>query len=342
MRLQSTDPAGAAATYCRALIAADGDIDTARAIASKWGMAGEAGPGVTAALHKKTAVAETGTELLDEDWIGITSGFIAGLGHYGVFDRLLQNGLVQLPLRSRVAIASAAATASILPIASVKPLTALSLASDTMTPVKAVGHVIMSREFAMHGGAMADNILRQELTKVVATATDLQFIATMTDAVSSTVTPTGIDARAVRRDLQTALARMTTTSNSRLYVLVHSSTAKNWATQFDSTGNAAFPEMGPQGGRVCGMDCLVSDVVSASDVLVVDASQIVAASDAVDFRVGTHASVQMTTAPDSPVTTSTVWVSLWQSNLIGLLAERYFGAVVIGSDCVQQIDGSAY
>ncbi len=50
----------------------------------------------------------------------------------------------------------------------------------------------------------------------------------------------------------------------------------------------------------------------------------------------------MNTAPDSPPTTSTVLTSLWQHNLTGLKAVRYFGAERLRDTAVAVISGVGY
>jgi hypothetical protein len=55
-----------------------------------------------------------------------------------------------------------------------------------------------------------------------------------------------------------------------------------------------------------------------------------------------EASVQLDSAPDSPPSASTTTVSLWQENLFGLKAERFFAAEKITSTGVAVLTGATY
>jgi hypothetical protein len=231
------------ASMCKALIAGGGDPDAAHAIATKWPVT----PRVLGALAMKASMPTTSGPRDDSDLTDVSSAFLQSLGHYGCFDRLLPD-MMRVPLPARYGVVTTAATASIVNAGMMKPLTALQVTSDTMPATKTVAMVVMSREASRLSGppgGLMTAIVQRELSQAVAATTDLQFLTTLI-AGATPVNATGIDARAVRRDLQAALALMTTSSASRLYVLVNSGTAKKLATAFSSSGDAAFPEMSPQ------------------------------------------------------------------------------------------------
>jgi hypothetical protein len=48
----------------------------------------------------------------------------------------------------------------------------------------------------------------------------------------------------------------------------------------------------------------------------------------------------MDTAPDSPPTGSTNVISLWQNNLVGLIAERFFTVTKVRSNSVVTVTGT--
>jgi len=59
-------------------------------------------------------------------------------------------------------------------------------------------------------------------------------------------------------------------------------------------------------------------------VALIHAPSILFADDGgVNIDVSREATVEMNTVPTSPITASSVYVSLWQANLIGLRAERF-------------------
>jgi hypothetical protein len=85
-------------------------------------------------------------------------------------------------------------------------------------------------------------------------------------------------------------------------------------------GVPAFPAVGAQ-GTLAGYPIVVSQNVPNNIVLLVDTDMLLHASDpAVRLDISREASVQ---ADDAPGTPPTGMVSLWQQNLIGILAEKY-------------------
>jgi len=138
------------------------------------------------------------------------------------------------------------------------------------------------------------------------------------------------------------LAAVTTNARSTLFLLMTSAIAKVLAVLHDSTGGAAFPTMGVNGGTIAGIQVVVSDGVPASTMLLVDAQQIAAASDTIQLSATSEAIVQLDTAPDSPASGSSVMTSLWQANLTGIKAERVFGAQKLTGTGVGVLTGVAY
>ena len=55
-----------------------------------------------------------------------------------------------------------------------------------------------------------------------------------------------------------------------------------------------------------------------------------------------QASLQMDTAPTNPPTATTVMVSLWQMNMVGIRAERFINWTKRRAGAVQYITGAAY
>jgi hypothetical protein len=102
----------------------------------------------------------------------------------------------------------------------------------------------------------------------------------------------------------------------------------------DQKGVSAFPDLTPLGGSINGITVLVSDAVTAGQVILADASGIAAASGDIGLQEFTEGSLQFDSAPDSPPSASTNIVSLWQMNFVGIRVERYFVAARLRSDAV--------
>jgi len=70
---------------------------------------------------------------------------------------------------------------------------------------------------------------------------------------------------------------------------------------------------------------LVSDAVSAGNLILFDAAQLLGSGGTVELDRSEEALLQLDTAPDSPAVAATPTLSLWQNDLVALRAERIFG-----------------
>jgi Phage capsid family len=289
-----------------------------------------------------TAAGTWGSDLSDPDYTAAITAFLGSLRNVGVFDRMIADGaMMSVPLRSRYAIASGGLTASTISAGSIKPISSATFTSDTNTERKVVCAIVCTNEFLRIGGQAASNVLDAELRGAVAYETDLRFLTDIT-ASATPKSATGINSFSVRRDLGTAMAAMSSSSRSKFYVVMQPAMAKSLATLSNADGFATFPEMTPMGGSICGCTVLVTDACPSAEMIVIDASQIIAAQGDISMRVVTHGDVQLSSTPDSPVGTSTVAVSLFQTNSQALVCERYFAASLLGSTAVQVISSAAY
>jgi hypothetical protein len=138
------------------------------------------------------------------------------------------------------------------------------------------------------------------------------------------------------------LAAITTGARSQVFLLLPSALAKVLSVLHTSTGEAAFPGMNYNGGQIGGIQVLVTDGCPASTMVLVDGQQVAAASESVQLSASNEAIVQMDTVGDSPVVAGTVMTSLWQNNLTGLKAERFFGVQKLTTTGVCVLTGVAY
>jgi len=68
------------------------------------------------------------------------------------------------------------------------------------------------------------------------------------------------------------------------------------------------------GGSAGGIPILVCDEATSGEIILVDASQVAAGSDGLVLDSSTEANIHMDTAPNSPPTASSSYISLWQLN----------------------------
>jgi hypothetical protein len=119
----------------------------------------------------------------------------------------------------------------------------------------------------------------------------------------------------------------------------------------NSLGNKEFPDIGVLGGSIEGIPVLTSENIVATGgsptdgypIVALNSREILLADDGgVTIDVSREASLQMDTAPDSPLTTSTIQVSLWQQNLVAFKAERFITWKKGRTGAVQYISNAKY
>jgi hypothetical protein len=86
------------------------------------------------------------------------------------------------------------------------------------------------------------------------------------------------------------------------------------------------------------MPVVVSDSIESDEVMFIDASGIAASAGTVVISSASHATVRLSTTPES----DTAQTSLWQKGLLGLRAERHFGCARIRDNSVAFIDSADY
>ena len=293
-----------------------------------------------AALAGGTAVGDWSEQLAVYDTLA--ASFLSSLKSFGAFDRMLADGAMRrVPFRTRIGIATTGATGATVGQGAPKPISRLTLSTSTVDEIKATCIVIVTDELIKFGSAVAGDLLAVEMANAVSVSTNSAFISILTTGVTA-IPSTGVTAEGVRNDLRAMLASITTTARSRLYLLVPSAVAKTLAVLHDNTGSGAFDGLTVNGGSIAGIEVVVSDGVSANTAVLVDASQIVAASETLQLSASNEASVQMDTAPDSPPTSSSNMVSLWTMNMSGLKCERYFAATKLSTTGVASLSGITY
>ena len=220
-------------------------------------------------------------------------------------------------------------------------ISALALENKQLAEAKAAAIVVVSNELLKLAAPEAETLIGNELRKGVAAATDATFVATLIDGVSP-ITSAGGTSAAILADLADALTSISGNFASRYFVIAASATVKHWSVKTTATDELAFTAMTPRGGLIGGIDVVASDAVASDQWIVVDASQICAASGTLDIDQARAASLQMSDSPDSPASASTSVISLWQANQTAIRCERFFGCERLRSTSVALIDNASY
>ena len=293
-----------------------------------WGMAARfaerAGSSRVANVCKAAVDPVTLSSLAD--YRLLASGFAQSLQNVGLFDACLSS-MKKIPLSTAtVGAITTAAVAGISEERGVKVVSRLSIENGQLTPIKVAVIIALSNELLKVTPNEAQQLISKELIATCALAADQRFLAVVLSGVTA-FTSSGSTAASFRSDLASLLGLITTDATSRLFLAMPSLVCKILCAMGATSTNAApaFPELGPQGGSISQIPVIVSDACATGTVTLLDASRFAGNADLVTIENFRHASVNMADAPDSPPVATSNILPLWQSNLTGILAERWIG-----------------
>jgi len=236
-----------------------------------------------------------------------------------------------------------------------KPVTKADYATVTVPFAKAAGIIVLSEELVTLSTPSAEALVREEMIAGMGAFLDVQFNDPAV-AVAANVSPasitngaataaaTGVTAAAAKLDLAGRVA-VFTAANIPLdgsVWLMSDSNAFGLSMSMNALGQPLFPGMTAQGGTLFGMPVIVSNNVSNRVILMHAPSILFADEGGVRIDVSREASVQMDSAPTDTVDATTVYLSLWQRNLIGLKAERMITWIRARTAAVTYLTAAAY
>jgi len=281
----------------------------------------------------------------DPDWAkpvaeygDIVGAFVEALRSRSVFARVLADGAVRLPLKTRAAVVTANASAWIVGEGLPVPVSGMALAGQSLEEKKAAALIVLTSELVRSTSPSARTLIDVSLKAAVADTIDAAFVDAITDGITP-IAATGTTAVTALADLRAMLDIVNTTGTGSLVWAMGADIANRAATLASASGDLVFPAMGPSGGEMFSVPAVVSSAVLSGQLLLIDASGIAAQLETISVSVADQASLQMSTTPDSPPGTSTVLESLWQTNKVALLARAFFGAEVIRPGSVAILDG---
>jgi HK97 family phage major capsid protein len=306
-------------------------------------------------LFLKAAVAPATTT--DPTWAGplvpttnITGEFIELLRPATVIGRV--PGLRTVPFNAAVPMQTGGGTYNWVGEAKPKPVTAAAYGTARLSVSKAAGIIVLTDELARLSVPSAEALIRDEMIKGIAGFLDQQFLDPAV-ALLAGVHPASITNGTVAipatadplNDIHTLLGWFVTAGIplSGLVVVMSPTNALVLATKKNAMGAPEFPGMSVTGGTLLGGITVLTSSVVGTNIVAFDPSYILIADEGgVSIDVSREASVQMDSAPMDPADATTVYVSLWQNNLIGLRAERYINWNRAVLTAVKYISGTAY
>ncbi|MBY9062309.1 phage major capsid protein [Sphingomonas yunnanensis] len=252
-----------------------------------------------------------------------------------------------------------------------KPVSALAFDQISLGRAKTAGIVVITDELARASSPSAETLVRDDLVAQTAQFLDTQFVdpakaassgvspASITNGVTPVVA-SGTDSDAVRRDAKALMGKFLAANMSlagAVWIMTEQQ-ALGFALMTNPLGQSEFPGLainGASGGTFMGLPVVLSENIPANAgsgspvtgaggrIILAKASEILLADDGETMLdVSSEASLQMESAPTSPPDATTVMLSLWQNNMIGIRAERYINWGKRRAGAVQFIDSANY
>lgn len=283
----------------------------------------------------------------------LASEFIEFLRPQTIIGRI--QGLRRVPFNIRVPRQLTGGSAGWVGEGAPKPLTQIALDSVALKYKKLATIAVISEELARFSEPSAELIIRDTLAAAIIQQMDSDFVnpanAGTTDvkpaSITNGVTPvvsqgsTEADVRCDIANLFAPFIAANLTPANGVW-LMSATTALALSLMVNALGQPSFPTITMNGGTFWGMPVIVSEAVG-NIIVLANASDILLADDGqVTIDTSREASLQMDSEPTNPPVATTVFISLWQMNLLGIKAERYIDWVKARPASVQFLSGVDY
>jgi len=261
--------------------------------------------------HPSSLVQKAAAHALSDDvWnnadaAALAAAYIGSIAEGSLLDQILRYGN-PIPLKLQHALVASGFSADVIAEGDPKVVKHINLGLANVTTRKAAAIVVMTNELvrAIGGRTLFENELRKSVTRAI----NASVLDQLTDSDTHSIASTG-DALA---DLRAGLAAA---GPSTGYVVAAPAVdVLDLSLRLENRGG-----MGVRGGTfVPGVEIVAMDSITAMNII--PASQISVLDGGLQVRGAEHATVNMSDTPTSP----SEMVSLWQTNSVGLLAERNF------------------
>lgn len=290
-------------------------------------------------IIKKSAIPAANTT--DSNWAAplapletLASAFIQTLSPRSIIGRMA--GFRRVPFNISVPRSTSGTSVSWVGSGQPTMVTAMSLETVNFKHSKIAGIVVATRELVTSANPDATQLFHDDLSNGIVEFSDQQFLdpsvseivgvspAAITNGAPS-IASVGDTADAFAEDFK-ALVALIDTSLVAPFLIMRPTTAVGLA----ALDSQLTSHVGALGGTIGGIPVITSanvpsDADSPSDnlIVLVDAADIFLSDDGISITSSEHAILQMVSNPDSPVTASTEFISLWQRNLVAVMATRF-------------------
>lgn len=257
----------------------------------------------------------------------------------------VESRLRRLPFDTPVLIQGSGGSGAWVQEGNAKPLTQWTYSRTKLSPLKVAAIAAITKETLMRSSAAADMLIRDELARSVRATIDMTFIdpsaaavpnespASILNGVTALTAHGDTGVIGVRCDIQNILTTFADNNMSvagafwvmpeRVAIALHQ--------MVNEIGNVAFPGVTPAGGTLAGLPVYVSNYVptdsNGSVVALVKGDEIFLGDEGgVQVSMSDQASLVMDDDPSmssAPATGPAQMVSMWQTNSVAVLVERF-------------------
>ena len=299
----------------------------------------------------KAAVAAGTTT--DPTWAGalvglageIVADFVAYLRPQTIIGQFGTNGIPDLrrvPFRTALIGQTSGGAGYWVGEGKAKPLTKFDFNRKYLYPLKVAAISVITEELVRDSSPAADVLVRDALVETLRARMDIDFIdpakvavanvspASITHGVTA-IPSSGNDAASVRQDIKAMYSAYTAGYNSLSggVWIMPADLAASLGMMVNLLGQPEFPGLDRTGGTLVGFPVIPSDYVkqvAADTVILANAREIYLADEGgFSADMSREASLEMDSAPTGeagPPPAAAQLVSLWQTNAVGLRAER--------------------
>jgi HK97 family phage major capsid protein/HK97 family phage prohead protease len=334
--------------HCARIAAKAAGVDPASWAAARWD---DTTPEVALALKAAVAPA-TATDAV---WAAplvnpkISNDFIEMMRAATIIDKI--SGLNKVPFNTKIPTQTGGGTFNWVGEMKPKPVTSMAFSSVTLDWAKVAGITVLTQELIKLSSPQAEDVVRRSMVKDIAAFLDGQFVNPAVAAVAG-ISPASITngaptAAATANPLADIMGLIAHFVNNNISVdgvhfLMSPTNALSLSFKTNTDGSAVFPGITAGGGTYKGLSFITSQTVG-SLVIALQPGLIMMADDgAVTIDASTEASLQMDSAPMSPVDATTVMVSMFQMNTVALRAERFITWKKSNPNAVKYLTAAAY
>lgn len=341
----NTEPGILLARYAIAKLAARFDgTDAATYAAARW----RDTPQVSLAL--KAAVAAGSTT--DAAWAkplvhnSISADFIPLLRAATILGKI--GGLRNVPFNVDIPAQTGTGAVNWVGQGLPKPVSAMAFGSVNLDFAKVAGIVVLTQELIRFSNPKAEGIVRDAMVADIAAFLDKQFtdpavaaVAALNPASITNGAPTAPATTNPIADIMGLIGHFVTAGLplENLTFIMGPSNAFSLAFRTNADGSPEFPGVGLNGGTWRGVQFIVSSAVGALVIALLPGYILYADDGGVTVDASSEASIQMDSAPANPVTSS---VSMFQSNMVAIRAERYTTWKKINANAVKYLTATAW